>query len=132
MPNEYKRLSCFVEESPAKGFNFEFRLVYPDRSTDDSPLLIHSMRLFHSEGAKFRNNMNGYYESVCLSESDSASSISVPIGVAIIKHFLPARDVIRNKKELWYRNKEFRKYQPLHHARLHGWKESNPIRKLYQ
>lgn len=132
MPEEYGNLNMYVAGNPARGYDFTFKLIYPDGCILNTVWDQQIVRLFDVEGAQFSNSrQGGFCESVDLPNQEKAKFPFVPVEVAIIKHFLPSQEALSKKKMLWYKQGDLRRHQPLEHANTYGWKEPNGGRNFF-
>jgi glycosyltransferase involved in cell wall biosynthesis len=131
LPEEYERLDEYVTQTPAEEHHFNFKQIYADGHILNTVWDMQITRLFDVEGAVFINSRAaGVYEDVKVPKGKGEIT-TVPAEIAIIKHFLPTKQVSEVKTSLWYNLEHINQYSPLEHAKIHGWKERNGVRNLY-
>lgn len=132
IPEEYMRLNAFVEQNPAKGYNFLFKVICGQEYISDMVFDAQVTRIFDVDGASFVNSgSNGLFEHLGYPAEVRAGFPFVRADVAMIKHFLSGNKAEENKREYWYRRRDIHNTLKLEDIMRYGWKEKNPLRMLY-
>lgn len=132
LPDEYERINDYIREISRKRYHFSFRQIYPNGTSYNTFENLQTCRLFDVEGIEFKNLLRiGCCESIREAKPKKKDYILIPSEIAIIKHFLPDEEAVKNKIKFWYEKGEFLNNIPLEHAGKYGWKERNTERNSY-
>ncbi|TKJ17836.1 hypothetical protein CEE44_04930 [Candidatus Woesearchaeota archaeon B3_Woes] len=111
---------------PVWGYDFAFRIIYPNGVQLINEYDMMNPRLFEVEGVEYEGNIYGGDEGLNLSLE---IIMQAPVR---IKHFLPSKEAKNRKYQNWYCKGEFLSVQPCAAALRDGWKEFNCGRNLFE